>query len=136
MNRKTILCAIAALTVIAFAVLYATLTEGPPSYWSFSRHRSARYYAQFADACDRLIAQTVQGTTNVVRLQGDDPQLPEMIRKLTGKFVEVRADRVYVFVNAFARYGVEWKNDESSPKLWKLTVIGEAEPVTAFARTN
>src|SRR5437879_9162555 len=52
------------------ALFVMGVPNGPPSYWSFYRHRSQKYYAQFAKACDELIAKVAVGHNNEYLLAG------------------------------------------------------------------
>jgi hypothetical protein len=108
----------------------------PPSYIAFSRHRKADYYSRIADACEALVSKMGAQQTNGLRLRGDDPTLPQILRDLKSKDIAVFTNRVNVFVDTEARYAVGWERDEVNPNLWRLLAYGEGEPVALLTRTN
>jgi hypothetical protein len=110
--------------------------SGPPSYLSFSRHRSQTYYSNFANACNQLIANTANRSTNEIQLNGDDTKLPTLLRDLHATSIDVGSNNVTLLVDILAGYAVVWHADDSNSNLWKLTVRSEAEPKDVLVRTN
>jgi hypothetical protein len=119
---------------LLWALLFMDMPNSPPSYWSFSRHRSQKYYSRFADACDELLSRVKFGTTNEIRLAGNDPLLPPVLQKMHSTFIDVGTNRVNLVVYTAAGYGVVWETNEFSPPAWQLIVRSEAEPVIVYER--
>jgi hypothetical protein len=117
-------------------ILSACKPNGPPSYLSFSRHRSQTYYAGFADACDQLIAKIgVQGT-NEVRVSGNDGRLPPLLLDMHSTYINVWSNQVWMVVDIDVGYGVVWHAGYLDSNRWELTVLSEAEPKEVFTRTK
>jgi hypothetical protein len=119
---------------LSWALLFMDMPNSPPSYLSFSRHRNQKYYSRFADACDELLSRVKFGTTNEIRLTGDDPLLPPILQKMHSTYVNVSTNRVWLVVDTAAGYGVVWETNEFGPPAWQLIIHSEAGPIIVFEK--
>jgi hypothetical protein len=133
MGKKLILLAAA---MIAAFVCYDWYLKNPPSYLAFRFHRSEKYYSRFADACTELIARVGKGQTNDYRIEGNDSRLPSTIKNARPTYLNVTKDRVQVVFELAASYGVVWDREEVDPKDWRLTIFGDAPPITVYSRPD
>jgi hypothetical protein len=79
-------------------------------YFGF-KNKSAKYYADFAEACDLVLAHYPPGTNIFVKLSVTDPTLPKIISDTHPAEMGVASNSVWVLVNPSHMDGlaVIWK---------------------------
>lgn len=110
--------------------------SGRPSFVAFTFHRTQKYYSQFADACDELIAKVGTGLTTNYMMDLKDPRLPIVLRNLNATSISVETNRVWIFFKISGRYSIGWEPDYVDSNAWVLTTYGDGNNVRVFLRTN
>jgi hypothetical protein len=127
-----------ALILIGALLLYFShvVARRPPSFLSFSQHRSEDYYSKFASACDALL-KIMQPGPKELRLLGNDSRLPQVLAAMEPTFVEISTNRVLLVMEARG-YGVAWEQDDQTPGNWRLAAFAGSGPIPLFteSRTN
>ena len=116
--------------------LKRTASFESPSYLDVSRNRGIAYYSNYADACDELLSRVAIPESNSYRMRGNDSRLPHLLVEMNASYVEIATNRVWLVVDRAAGYGIVWEPDDFDPKIWRLTIFGDAPPKCLFARTN
>ena len=110
--------------------------NGPPTFWSFTRHRSGGYYGLIAKSCDQVLGALAAHLTNEIVLDGSDPRLPQPLRDLQATTITIQKNRVWIVVDTRAAYGIVWRQSETNERLWRLTVHGGSEPIIVYQKTR
>ena len=97
-------------------------------------HHDQRYFKEFARACDSVLQRHPLGTNDYIRIPGDDPSLPPIIRNLRYGVdrVTISSNRVHVVVPApWHGFGIAWE-PQTNTNVWVLTTWNESEPRVAY----
>jgi len=111
----------------------------PPFQYLRFMHRDANYYAEVAHACDFILQHRPVTSNDVVRLPGtrtlpfrlkipgNDPALPKIIRRLNPDFLLVGTNHVSLFIppEKMGGFGVIWTQDELQTNRWILQADGD-----------
>jgi hypothetical protein len=91
-------------------------------------HRSAKYHADFAAACDSILASHPLGTNGFVEVSATDGSLPPIVRELGPVRIQVSTNWVWVLVDDSHTDGlvVVWET-QSGPEGTKQTNIWNLE---------
>ena len=103
--RTTTIIALVFLAMVIGGVLYLRHTS---VYLGF-KHKSTEYHAEFAGACDSLLAQHPPGTKEGIELSTGDPSMPGRLGILTNiAFCTLKTSfEVDLIVNcSFVHHGV------------------------------
>src|SRR5438045_7124511 len=103
-----------AYRIIAFAVLLIDFGGGMlwllpivfESHYIRLQHKSPKYYAELAAACDSISAKYPMGTNAVTAIPVKDPSLPAAIRALHPLNLKVSSQRVWMLLDSNSRAGI------------------------------
>jgi hypothetical protein len=118
---------LAFLIVVIGGVAYLRHTS---VYLGF-KHKSPKYHAEFAKACDSVLAQHPLGTNKDIELSAADPLLPNIITDLHPVRIEVSPDKVWILVNGshIGGLAVIWEpQNTNQTKAWALSINGGDDP--------
>ena len=135
MPSRRIILAIAFLAVLAVGLI---LTERflIPEYFLFT-HRSARYYKDFATACDALLAQHPIGTNAFIELRANDIPVPHAIRDLHPVKIKLSPNQVWMLHSGAIEFGITWGQErETRTNIWVLSTTCESDTKVLYARPN
>ncbi|EEF59022.1 hypothetical protein [Pedosphaera parvula] len=124
LSRKTII--ISALIVGCCLVLLNWLFD---SKYSRFKSQNPKYHADFAAACDSILANHPLGTNKYMELSVTDTSLAEIIRNLHPERIKVSTNWVWIWVDSSHTDGlsITWEpRDESQTNIWNL-IIGYGE---------
>jgi hypothetical protein len=100
-------------------------------------HHDQKYFRDFARACDSLLQQRPLGTNAYIRVPGDDPSLPPVIRDLRYGVdrVIISSNLVLIFVPApYHGFGITWRpQNETDTNVWTLVTCCESHERLAYA---
>jgi len=125
------------LLLAIIATISFKLNSESQSFSSFS-HRPKEYYTNVADGCDKLLTFAFQGSNSLKRtFSGSDEFLPNAIKSIRAKFIEVETNRVYISVGNGGRaaYAIIWEQNENS-LLWQLSGVSENYRLVLFTRSE
>jgi len=96
---RVIFCILLPFAVIALAgiclVVYLRFTS---VYFGF-KNESTKYHADFAEACDSILAHHPLGTNKLARISVTDPSLPKIISDTHPAKIGLAPDYVCVLIN-------------------------------------
>jgi hypothetical protein len=131
--------ALAFLVIVVCGVAYLRFTS---VYLGF-KHKSTKYHAEFAEACDAVLAQHPLGTNKDMELSVSDPSLPNIITDLHPVLIRVYPNKVAILVNESHIDGlaVIWEplwepQNESQTNTWTLSINGGDDPGDTVYVTN
>lgn len=127
--RKVITVPIAAVLAVFLLLLYCQLTR---KYVRFE-NKSAKYHADFAAACDSILAHYPLGTNEFLELSTTDVGLPQIVRDLRPERIKIATNWVWVLVDGSHTDGLvvlwetQWGLDGTKlTNVWNLE-IGNGE---------
>jgi hypothetical protein len=107
------------------------------------KHKSTKYHAEFAEACDSVLAQHPLGTNKDIELSTTDPSLPKIITDLHPVRIGVSPNKVWILVNESHIDGlaVIWEpvwepQNQNQTNDWALTINGGDDPEVPVFVTN
>lgn len=100
------------------------------------KHKSNEYHAEFAEACDSVLAQHPPGTNEAIELSVSDPSLPRIITDLHPLKVVVFPNQVWILVSESHVDGLavfwepQWQpQNQTQTNTWNLGISsGEGPP--------
>jgi hypothetical protein len=97
------------------------------SHYIRLQHKSPRYYAELAAACDSVLATHPLGTNDVIWIPVTDTSLPAPVRDLHPLKLQVNPQRVWMLLDSDSRAGIglEWQAKWDDTNVWKLDIVGE-----------
>jgi hypothetical protein len=115
------------LVLAAVAVgLFCYLPEFQSHYIRL-QHKSPKYYAELAAACDSILAKHPPGTNDAVWISVTDPSLPAVVKDLHPLKLQVNSNRVWMLLDSDSRAGIglEWQPKWNDTNAWKLVIVAE-----------
>jgi hypothetical protein len=131
------------LRVIAVTFLVITFVTG--GFWllltmsesSYLRlqHKSPKYYAELAAACDSILATHPIGTNEVIWIPVTDTSLPAVVRRLHPLKLQVNPHGVWILLDSDSRAGTAlvWQPKWDDTNVWKLDVLADAPEVDLYS---
>jgi hypothetical protein len=121
------------LAVVIAAILLVSC-GGPPSYLTFMS-RDQRYFAQVAEGCDKLLAQTRASPGMEREIAGNDKSLPAVLKEIKATRFLVSSNRVYATIGPerAGGFGMVWEQHEVNKSLWQLTTSGDGLNKVVFS---
>lgn len=111
-------------------------------YFGF-KNKSAKYHAEFAEACDSVLIHHPLGTTKGIELSVTDSSLPKIITDLHPVRIGVSPNKVWILVNESHIDGLaiiwepQWQPlNENQTNIWELSINGGDDPEVAVYVTN
>ena len=98
------------------------------------RHKSARYYADYAAACDSVLAAHPLGTNESIKISVTDPSLPKIMTDLHPIRIEVRPRCVWMLLGSASHNGfgltyyARWDNTD----VWSLQTTAESHDTVIY----
>ena len=90
------------------------------AYESFVSHQ-VPYFVEVAHACDLLLKEHQGFTNRFLSLSGNEPSLPEVVRRLHANEVRVYPNRVWIGFDAPKdSFAILWQPQSDVPKSWTL----------------
>ena len=98
------------------------------SHYIRLQHKSPKYYAELAGACDSLLATHPLGTNEVIWISVTDTSLPAVVRDLHPLKLQVNPHRVWMLLDSDSRAGIglEWQPKWEDTNIWKLDIVAES----------
>jgi len=128
-SGKTLLMAVMGCGLLFLGYVW---WQAPMTYPGFIHHNQS-YFMRLAEECERLRSQSSSGMLNR-RIEGNDPSLPWIIRRMQPEYLSVGTNYVSIVVNSgTVGWGVLWK--QSPDKSWDLSACGE-DLLTPVFSTN
>ena len=126
--RIILVVAIILACILAFLWFLPNLLH--PQYFGL-RHKSAKWYAEFAAACDSVIASHPLGTNESisrVAISATTPSLPKIITDLHPLKIEVGPHRFWMllFADSRAGFGLTWDLKGDDTNTWVLHTTAES----------
>jgi hypothetical protein len=89
------------------------------------RHKRAEYYADFAAACDSVLAEHPLGTNKFVGIPVTDPSLPRIITDLKPTQIQVLPRRFWMMLGSDIHdgFGLTWEPRQGDTNTWVLYTI-------------
>jgi hypothetical protein len=117
--------AVVAAFILGFLSLLSWLLT--PEYIAL-QHKSAKYYAELAVACDFTLAKHPSGTNEAIWIPVTDPSLPKIIRNLHPIKLQVNAQRVWMLLGSDTRAGIglAWQRKRDDTNVWVLEIVAES----------
>jgi hypothetical protein len=108
---------------------------GHPQHFAF-RHRSPGYYAEFARACDSLLAQHPIGTNEIVEIPVNDQSIPSIIRQVHPFRIKLATNWVWILAWGEGHadgVGITWEpQNEGQTSVWALLTTAEGHTRTVY----
>lgn len=124
----------AVLSIVAPVLLLVGVGHFSPTPFQLGLKHRAGNLGEFGAACQELLAAA---TIPVTQMEGDDPQLPPVIRATRPSFVVVNRREQVVGVeigNSWNAFGYVFERATDGDGRWKLSVHWAATDVTEIAR--
>lgn len=126
------------VTLLAVLILVLPILVHP-QHFAF-RHRSAGYYADFARACDSLLAQHPIGTNQFVEVPVFDPSIPSIIRQVHPFRIKLATNWVWILAWGEGHadgVGITWgPQSESQTNGWALLTAVEGQTRTIYVASR
>jgi hypothetical protein len=121
---KVITALMAGVLAVFLLLVYCQLTR---KYVRFE-HQSSKYHAEFATACDSILAQHPLGTNGFLEISTTDTSLPRIVGDLHPERIKVSTNCVWVLVDGTHTDGlvVLWET-QWGPEGVKLTNVWNLE---------
>ncbi len=108
-------------------------------FWRF-KHRSTKYHADVAKACDFILNTYALGTNRVMDILPSDPSLPRVISNLRPERLAISSNRVWILVNESHINGLAiiWEplwnpSDVNQTNTWVLSITnGEGADANVY----
>jgi hypothetical protein len=128
--------AFAFATFVIVVISFVAYTQGTSVYLGF-KHKNATYHAEFAEACDSLLALHPLGTNQSIEVPVTDPSLPKIITDLHPVRIGVSPNKVWILVNESHIDGlaVIWE-PQNQTNTWALSINGGDDPGDIVFVTN
>lgn len=134
----------ASVCLVFVLLLVSVFTYGrATSIFLAFKHKSVNYHAEFAQACDSILAQHPLGTNQDIELSGSDPSLPKIIRETRPASIGISANHVCVLVKMSHINGLAvnwqpvWESDgPGQTRTWALTITTGEGPEDTVLITN
>ncbi len=130
------------LVFVLSIVSFVTYVRATSVYLGF-KQKDAKYHAEFAEACDSILAQHPLGTNKVIELSVSDPSLPRIITDLHPVRMGVSPNKVWILVNESHVDGLaviwepEWEpQNPNQTNTWTLSINGGDDPGDTVFVTN
>ena len=105
-----------------------------PEYFLF-RHRSERYYADFATACDVVLEQHPLGTNKFIELHAMDSSIPKIIRDLRPAKIKLAPNWVWILHGEGIEFGITWEQqNQTQTNAWTLSATCESDIKIVYVR--
>jgi hypothetical protein len=130
--------AFALVVFVTVAISFVAYVRHTSVYLGF-KHKSAKYHADFAEACDSILAQHPLGTNKDMKLSVTNPSLPKIITDLHPVKIGVSSNKVWILVNESHIDGlaVIWEpQNENQTNTWALSINGGDGPEDIVYVTN
>jgi hypothetical protein len=124
--------------VVVLAFIIGFLRSLPnllnPQYFGL-QHKSARWYADFTGACDRVIAGHPLGTNEYIRVSVTDPSLPKIITDMNPIKITVSHQRFWMLLGSDSHegFGLTWDPDWHDPSIWNLHTTAESLDTVVYS---
>ena len=125
---------IATLVVLGFVLIIAIILIGPwpltlinRQYFGW-RHKSAKYYADFTEACDSVLATHPLGTNEFILIPVTDPALPKIIIEAKPLKIEVGRQCLWMLQgsDSHAGFSLTWEPQWGNTNVWILHTTAES----------
>src|SRR6516225_7103094 len=93
--HRTIISLIASVLVVSSILVFCQLTR---KFVRFD-HRSSKFHAQFASACDSMLSRFPLNTNKLVEISTADPSLPQIVRDLRPETIKLSTNWVWILVD-------------------------------------
>jgi hypothetical protein len=117
---------IALVLFLVFLVGLFFFLRADTEYFRF-QHKSDRYYAEFAKACDTVLQHNPLGTNQFIELSAADSSLPKVIRDLPPLKIKASRQRVWILHDGSIEFGITWERDDSRANIWTLSTACESD---------
>jgi len=130
---NSIVYRIKAMACLCLVVPLLSSCGGSPSYRSFTG-RNQSYYAQLVGACDKVMAQLPNGTTEERKIPGNDESLPLVVRDLHPAYVLVKTNAMFIKIGeGRGSYGITWYLSDAQRSLWQMETYAEGRRQVVFS---
>lgn len=137
-NVLPVTCAIVCFCFFSLHVIVVLLNVATGGYVRFES-RGRQYYAEFAKACDSVMAKNPVTTNDYVEVPVTDPSIPKIIRDMHPTDIELESNRVSMDINSDSRFGysIKWGPVEGAPtNIWVLSTEMQNIWTTKYIQTN
>ncbi len=122
---------VCSLLLVTFAL---TACQPSPSYTVFTRRNQA-YYANIADACEKVLAQDTNMSPHIRRLKPKDPSLPPLLQDLQPTCLVAGTNGLLLLIgDGPSSYKIGWIPQTLDISLWQLKVETEGSSRLLFSR--
>lgn len=103
-----------------------------PQYFGL-RHKSAKFYADYAAACDSVLAAHPLGTNESIKIPVTDPSLPKIMTDLHPVRIVVGSQRVWMLLGSDSHngFGLTWERGWANS--WVLHTTAESHDTVIAA---
>jgi hypothetical protein len=118
--------------VLGFAWLLSTFHN---SQYFELHHKSAKYYADYAAACDFVLATHPVGTNESIKIPVTDPSLPKIMTELHPIKIEINSKSVWMLLgsDSHAGFGLTWNPQWDNTNFWVLHTTAESLDTVIYA---
>jgi hypothetical protein len=116
------------LVFVAFIGIFCSLPNLLNRRYFGLRHKNAKWYANFTEACDSVLAEHPLGTNEAIWIPVTDASVPKIIKDLHPIKLQVNPQRVWMLLgsDSHAGFGLEWHPKWNDPNVWVLDTVAES----------
>src|SRR5690242_19688882 len=108
----------------AIAVGLLILSPLLESHYIQLQHKSPKFYARLAAACDSILAKYPVSTNKVIQVPVTDPSLPDAVKDMHPLKLRVKSQSVWMLLDSNSRAGIGlwWSPTPGETNVWQLGI--------------